>query len=79
MKAPEDRAAGPGPAHWPMDTAQVHWPHTNFNNSYIDDWSSAKKKLRSAGNAALSINGTGLSTRGVLLFTSNRVYCWNGN
>ena len=39
MKAPEDRAAGPGPVHWFMDTAQVHLPHTKFNNSNIDDWS----------------------------------------
>ena len=39
MKAPEDRAPGPGPVHWFMDTAQVHLPHTKFNNSNIDDWS----------------------------------------
>ena len=39
MKAPEDRAPGSGPVHWPMDTAQVHLPHTNFNNSNTDDWS----------------------------------------
>ena len=39
MKAPEDRALGSGPAHWPVDTAQVHFPHTKFNKSNIDDWS----------------------------------------
>ena len=39
MKAPKDRALGPGPPHWPVDTAQVHLPHTKFNNSNIDDWS----------------------------------------
>jgi hypothetical protein len=27
MKAPEDRAPGPGPAHWTVDTAQVHCTH----------------------------------------------------
>ena len=41
MKALEDLAPGPGPARWPMGTAQVHLPHTKINKSNIDDWSSA--------------------------------------